>query len=269
MTPLVSRWSSWLAVAALSYFVAAWCGHAPAQGQGKDKVVPATNFERSELDAPLALLHEARRNYTAVKDYTCHLVSQERVRGKLEEKSIIEFKMKTDPFSVYMRWLAPKNSVGQEVAFVAGKNNNKMRVKSNTIGKGKLLGWMSIDTNDPRVLEHSRHTIVEAGIGNMIEQYIRHWELARQVGKSKVQMSEATYNGRKCVSIEVTATEKTPQHYCYRSVLYLEEKSKLPIRLENYDWPREGGERGGDLLEMFSYIDLRFNVGLGNEEFNK
>jgi len=256
----ISRWPGFIAVAAI-FIGAPW---AP----GQDKVVPAANLERSELDQPLALLQEAKRNYAVVKDYTCHLVSQERVRGKLEDKNIIDFRLKTEPFSVSMRWLAPKSAVGQEVVFVAGKNNNKMRVKSNKLGT-KIIGFISIDPNDPRVLEHSRHTIVEAGIGNMIEQNLRHWEIARKAGKTKVEMSEATYNGRKCICIEVTAKEQGPQNYCYRSVIYLEEKSKLPMRLENYDWPRQGGERGGDLIKSFSYIDLRFNVGLKDEEFNK
>jgi len=33
--------------------------------------------------------------------------------------------------------------------------------------------------------------------------------------------------------------------------------------------PRAGGSGDGELLEMFSYIDLRVNVGLSDQEFNK
>jgi len=225
--------------------------------------------ELSPLDQPIALLQEAKRNFTAVKDYTCTLVSQERVKGKLEEQSIIQFKMKTEPFSVYMKWLAPRDSVNQEVAFVMGKNNNKMRVKSNRLGEGKLLGFMSIDPNDPRVLERSKHNILEAGIGNMIDGNIAAWEKTRKVGQPKVDIGEAKYNDRDCIRIEVASTQRDSTAYCYRSVIYLEKTSKLPIRLENYDWPQAGGDRGGELMEMFSYVNLRFNVGLTNEDFAK
>ena len=69
--------------------------------------------------------------------------------------------------------VAPAESKDQEVCFVLGRNNNKMRVRSHTLGKGKILGWMAIDVNDPRVLEHSRHNIYEAGLGNLIEQTIK------------------------------------------------------------------------------------------------
>jgi hypothetical protein len=234
----------------------------------KDPVIGA-KAELSPLDPPLAMLQEAKRNYGAVKDYTCTLVSQERVRGKLEEQSIMQFKMKTEPFSVYMKWLAPRDSVNQEVAFILGRNNNKMRVKSVKLGEGKLLGFISIDPNDPRVLERSRHNILEAGIGKMIDQNIASWEKTRKVGQPKVDIGEAKYNERDCIRIEIASTQRDASAYCYRSVIYLEKTSKLPIRLENYDWPQTGGNPAGELMEMFSYVNLRFNVGLTNEDFAK
>ena len=179
----------------------------------------------------------------------------------------MQLKVKTQPFSVHMRWLAPKKSAGQEVAFVVGKNNNKMRVKSNMIGKN-LIGFLSIDPNDPRVLEHSRHNILETGIGNMIESNLKQWLVERNLDKTRVKTSEAAYDKRDCIRVEVTRTERNPTFYCARMVMYLEKQSKLPIRLENYDWPRQGSPEG-DLLEQFSYADLRFNTGLRDEEFNK
>ena len=243
----------------------------PARSTGQEKgTVIRTKAELSPLDQPLAWLQEAKRNYSAVKDYSCVLVSQERVGGKLEEQNIIQLKMKNEPFSVHMRWLAPKKQQNQEVAFVVGKNNNKMRVKSSILGlsNGGLL-WVSIDPNDPRVLQHSRHTIYEAGIGNMIDQNLKHWEASRKIANSKVDISESKYNNRDCIRIEVTALRPESSTYCYRSVIYLEKDSKLPIRLENYAQPRDGSQPGGDLLEEFSYVNLQFNVGLTAKDFDR
>jgi hypothetical protein len=233
----------------------------------KGQVVPAT-ARQTDLDQPLAWLKEARRNYSVVKDYTCTLVSQENVRGKLQEQNVMQFKMKTEPFSIHMRWIAPEKNQNQEVAFVLGKNNNKMRVRSNILG-GKI--FVSIDPNDKRVMEHSRHTILEAGIGNMIEQHINQWEKDRAIGKTKVNIpaAEHVYAGRKCYKVELIRTERNPAFYCHRTVIYLEKESKIPIRLENYDWPRKGGPEGGELLEMFGYVNLQFNTGLKDAEFDK
>ncbi|MBM3997357.1 MAG: DUF1571 domain-containing protein [Planctomycetes bacterium] len=239
---------------------------ASAQSTDKGKVIPAA-VKQTELDVPLQWMHEAKRNYTAVKDYTCTLITQENVKGKLQETSYISLKIKTEPFSVYMRWIGDTKSAGQEVAFALGKNNNKMRVKSNII-KG-VLGWHSIDVNDKRVMEHSRHTILEAGIGNMIEQCIAQWEKDRVVGKTKVNVSAASFNNRVCHKVELTRLERDPAFYCFRTVIYLEKESKLPIRLENYDWPRPGGPVGGETLEQFSYINILWNTGLKDAEFVK
>jgi hypothetical protein len=233
--------------------------------KGQGKVIPAA-ARQSDLDQPLAWMQEAKRNYTTVKDYTCTLVSQENVNGKLLDQNIIQMKMKNAPFSVHMRWLKPDKSTGQEVAFVAGKNKNMMRVKSRILGAGF---FMSIDPNDKRVTQHSRHTILEAGIGNMIEQSINQWEKDRLIDKTKVKTSNFLCNGRECYRVEMLRTEKNPAFYCYRSVIFLEKDSKLPIRLENYDWPRAGGPADGELLESFSYVSLQFNVGLKDADFDR
>jgi hypothetical protein len=231
----------------------------------KGQVVPAA-ARQTDLDQPLAWMQEAKRNYTAVKDYTCTLVSQENVNGKLLDQNIIQMKVKTTPFSVHMRWIKPDKSANQELAFVLGKNNNKMRVKSRILGAGFFV---SIDPNDKRVTQHSRHTILEAGIGNMIEQTINQWEKDRVLDKTQVKTANFLCNGRDCYRIELTRVQKSPAFYCHRSVIFLEKDSKLPIRLENYGWPREGGPADGELLESFSYVNLQFNVGLKDADFDR
>jgi hypothetical protein len=91
----------------------------------KDKqVIPAVAVAQADLDQAIAWMTEAKRNYTAVKDYTCTLVSQENINGKLQEQNFMQLKFKAEPFSVRMRWLGPEKSKGQEVIFVLGKNNN-------------------------------------------------------------------------------------------------------------------------------------------------
>jgi len=142
-----------------------------------------------------------------------------------------------------------------------------MRVHSNRL-KG-VVGFMSVKTDDPRVTEHSRHTILDAGIGRLIDQTLVHWEVDRQLGRTETRIAEYEYDKRRCLRIENIRPERRPQYYAYRGVLYLDKESKLPIRNENYDWPRPGGPATGDLLEVYSYTDLRFNVGLPDRDFNK
>jgi hypothetical protein len=220
------------------------------------------------LDEPLRLIEAARKSYQNVRDYSCLLVSQERIKGKLLPENLIEMKFREKPFSVYMRWAGPKQWAGQEVAYVAGKNKGMMRV--HTVGIAGAVGFVSIDPKDKRVTEHSRHIITEAGIGNLIERIRRSWEEERRLNyKIKVEIAEYEYNKRRCIRVQTSHLERVDKAYCYRSVVYFDKQHKLPIRAEVYDWPRTGGPAGGELLESFSYADLRFNLNLPDSTFDR
>jgi hypothetical protein len=218
------------------------------------------------LDQPLMMIAEARKAYLQVNDYQCILISQERVKGKLLPECIIQMTFRKNPFSVHMKWLGPKEEAGQEVCFVQGRNQNKMRVLPAGFAKG--FGWTSIDLNDPRVMQHSRHTLSEAGFGNLIERCAKCWEAERLLGKTQVQMADYEYNKQRCLRIETVHTAKDPSFYCYRSVIYFDNKTWLPVRMECYDWPHAGGPPEGELLECFSYVNLQFNLNPPDTVFN-
>ena len=71
------------------------------------------------------------------------MISQERIQGKLEPEQVAVFKFRKEPFSVYMRWQGPRDVAGQEVCFVQGRHNNKMRVHAT--GAAGLFGFVTID----------------------------------------------------------------------------------------------------------------------------
>jgi Protein of unknown function (DUF1571) len=241
----------------------------PAQQPGLPQPpAGSTSGQANPLDEPINWLMEARNNYTkGVRNYTCTLIKRERVRGVLQDQNIILFTSKVEPFSVYMKWLAPHKFAGQEVAYVKDRNRDMMRVKAKGI-VGLGAGFVNIDPQDRRVMEHSRHTIREAGLGHMIEENLKNMQIARGINKTTVQTAEYTFDKRPCLRIETINREQNQQLYCYRSVLYLEKESKLPMRLENYLWPSPGAQ-AGELLEEFSYADLRFNIDLRDDLFNK
>jgi hypothetical protein len=235
---------------------------APKQGSGPTPAPPAAD----PLDQPLRYIAEARQAYQGVRDYSCLFIKRERVKGQLQTENLIAMSVRTQPFSVHLRWLAPRPLVGQEVAYVAGRNNGMMRAKG--AGLRGAVGFVSLDPRDPRALEGSRHTIVEAGIGNLIERFGEGYELDRRSDRTQVRMAEYEYNKRRCNRVETIHLDAPgPAGGFYRSVIYFDKEHKLPVRVENYDWPRQGTQSGGDLLEEYSYIDLRFNVGLTDQHF--
>src|SRR6184192_4291760 len=137
--------------------------------QNPPPAAPSTAAGPGPLDQPLRLIAEARQNYGGVKDYACLFVKRERLRGQVQPENLIDMKVRTQPFSVYLRWLKPSPTAGQEVCYIAGRNNGMMRVHST--GLLGAVGFVSMDPRDPRALETSRHSIQEAGIGNLIDRY--------------------------------------------------------------------------------------------------
>ncbi len=221
----------------------------------------------SPLDQPLRLATEANQAFQGIRDYTCLFIKKERLHGKPQPENLIEMRVRNQPFSVYLRWLAPKNLEGQQACYVAGRNQNMMRVHST--GILGIAGFVTLDTRDPRVMENSRHTITEAGIGHLITRLLQSWDMERRLGKTQVRLADYTYNRAPCTRVETIHPDNSGRQFTsYRTVVYFDKASHLPIRIEKYDWPRAGGPAGGELLESYSYINLRTNVGLGDNAFN-
>ena len=246
-----------------------WATHQPrdaaASGLPQAPLAPQATTANA-LDAPLQIIQDASRAFQGVRDYSCVFVKQELVNRQLQPENVIAMRVRNQPFSVYLRWIAPKSSVGQEVCYVAGRNNGQMRVHSP--GVLGAFGFQSIDPKDPRALATSRHQINEAGIGNLIERFRRTWEGERQWNRTQVRIADYEYNKRPCTRVETIHPDRlNGQFASFRTVIYFDKETRLPIRLESYDWPVAGGPRDGVLEEMYSYVDLRFNIGLTDDHF--
>jgi hypothetical protein len=237
----------------------------PAAPQPMGQAAPAET-PASPMDEPIRLIHEARQAHQNVGDYTCLLVKRERVNGVLTPENVMEMKVRTQPFSVYLRWLQPRAEAGQEVCYVAGKNGGMMRVHP----KGMLgvVGFVSLDPNDPRARQTSRRSITEAGIGGMIERFAKGWEAERPLNQTQVRVADYEYNRRRCTRAEmIHPTNPEGKFLYYRTVMYFDKETHLPIRLECYDWPRHQGDPG-EMVELYCFANMRLNVGLGDDVFN-
>ena len=218
------------------------------------------------MDEPLRLLADANAAFANVTDYTCTLVKKKRINGELTPDHVIDLSVRNEPFSVYMRWLGPRDKNGQEACYVAGRQDGKMRVKSS--GLLGAVGFVSIDPTN-RALKTSRHAITEAGIGNLLRRFSGRWEIERKLNVTQVKIGEYDYNKRRCVRVEtIHPTNPDNQFLCYRTVLYFDKENHLPIRVEAYDWPTAEGDVKGPLVEVANYTNLRLNVGLGDDTFN-
>jgi hypothetical protein len=234
--------------------------------QNSPLAAPASAAAAGPMDAPLRLIAEARESYQRIQDYTCQFIKRERLGSKISPNHLIAMKVRTQPFSVYMRWQQPADMAGQEVCYIAGRNNGMMRVHST--GLLGMVGFISMDPRDPRALETSRQAVTEAGIGNLIDRYSEAWQLENRLNKTQVRIQDYEANSRRCTRVETVHADNAKGQIPFsRSIIYFDKQNHLPIRVENYDWPRPGVDPAGGLVESYSYGDLRFNTGLNDAVF--
>lgn len=222
---------------------------------------------RHPVDLPISLMKQAKEAYAKITDYQCMMIKQETIDGVLGANQIVELKVKPTPFSVYMKWQAPAALAGQEASYIDGKHDGKMRCKP--AGLLGSIGFISISPDDPRCKKTSNHPITRAGIGYLIESCLDGWTKERELNATHVKVGTFTYAKRRCTRVEMIHPSSLDGklHY-YRNVVYFDQETKLPIRVENYGWPKKDGEKA-PLVEVFSYVNLRTNLGLPQTTFDK
>lgn len=207
----------------------------------------------------LRMLDQAERQLASVADYTAIMISQERLNDELQppERVLVKFQR---PFKVYMRWIDGP-SKGREGLYVSGANNGKFLVYE---PKGvQRLFTAALDPTDKRVLERSRHPVTDMGIGRLLELIQENTGRATRQGVLRVvDRGNGEIAGRRVRQVEgVLPQDPSAGYYAYRVMLAFDEDNSLPIRIVAHDWQNR-------LVEDYTYVDLRLNVGLNGKDFD-
>jgi outer membrane lipoprotein-sorting protein len=232
---------------------------------GASNAPAATKAEAGSLDKPLDLARAAKEKFQSIRDYTCMFIKQERIGGQLQPEEYMVMKARVRPFSVYLKWQKPFE--GREAIYVHGQYDGKLMVHSTGVEK-VVGGTVALNPKGETAMENSRHAITEAGIGNLVDQLVSRWEAERKLGQTKVELRDVKVDGRPCVCVK-TQHPNDPRQYAYhRSRVFFDKEHWLPIRFEGYDWPKRGSAPDGDLVEVYTYRDLMFNVSLTATDFS-
>ena len=216
------------------------------------------------LDRAYKALKQIEREY---KDYTCTLVKRERVDGKLTDYEYMFTKVRHEPFSVYMYFLKPEDMAGREVIYVSGENNGNL-IAHEAKGIKALVGAVSLKPNAPMAMSGNRYPITEVGMLNLTRRLIEVGESDRKFGECDVQQVPNTkINGRSCMLIQVTHPVPRKNFRYHKALIYIDDELNIPVRFEAYDWPKvQGGPPV--LLEEYTYVNVKFNTGLSNSDFD-
>jgi len=66
--------------------------------------------------------------------------------------------------------------------------------------------------------------------------------------------------------IQVVHPTRAENLSCHMANIYIDSELHMPIRVEIYDWPKDGDDQP-ILQEEFTFTRLKLNVGLSNADF--
>jgi hypothetical protein len=259
----MKRWL-WMmaAVAVLAWSAGVYCpaADAPKKDAGETKKDPAPDdTKKAEAKKPPSapeIIAEGLKRWEKVDTFKATFSRRERLEGEtsLGEKQTIFLRERKKPFSIYMRWIDGPGK-NREVAYVEGQNGGKFKATL-----GGALGWIVVDKDpkDPEVSKYSRHTVLEAGMGNLLHKLMQQFELAKKDVIS-VYKGEEVVNGRPCYKFFRFLPQKK-EYYCWKLELLIDKEYNLPVVVRMYDWEKK-------LFEEFSYGDMVFNPPYTDDHF--
>lgn len=212
-----------------------------------------------------------------ISDYTCTMVKRERIKGTLRDHEYMFAKIRngkvqngqvTQKFSVYLYFLKPDGVKGREVLYIDGDNNGKFIVKEGGL-KGKVLPSVWLKPDSALAMADNLHPITEIGLENLVVKLLERAEREKKLGgEVEVQfMKDAKINGRVCTLLQVKHPVKRPHFDFFLAQIFIDDELQIPIRYASYGWPEKEGAQPG-VLEEYTYLNLKLNVGLVDGDFD-
>lgn len=216
------------------------------------------------LKAAIRIAGQARDQARELTDYQAVFTKSELVRGRMFA-SQMQMKFRSQPMSVYLLFVN-KEHAGREVLYVAGQNNGMML--AHETGLKALAGTVPVDPQGDLAMSEARHPITQIGLANLAEGVILQWEKESAFGESDVKYyAEAKLAERDVLVIESSHPQRRNQFPFAITRLWIDKESKLPVRLQNYDFPHAPGGKPV-LVEDYTYTNIQPNVGLRPVDFD-
>ncbi len=206
-------------------------------------------------------------NIRKIEDYSCTFIKRERVDGRLQDHEYFFCKVRHNPFSIYLYFLAPEDVRGQEVIYVEGLNDNHL--VAHPIGiRQRAIGSVQLKPDGMIAMRGNRYPLTDAGILNLAEKLIEIGEQDTHFGECEVNFYQgAKLNGRTCTCIQVKHPVPRRNFRYYMARIFVDEELMVPIRYASWSWPKTpGGEP--ELVEEYTYLDLKLNNGYTDRDFD-
>jgi hypothetical protein len=205
-----------------------------------------------------------------IRDYQAILYKQERIDGELHEQEVAFIKVRHQPFSVYMFFLAP--SKGRECLYVSGPNGEKGSLIARDSGWRRRIGAITLDPEGRIAMSGQKYPIMKIGIRNLTSELIDVASSDVNFGECEVRTSETelgTKNSPKRAVTLIEVTHPTPRSNFrfHKAQVFIDNELRVPIRYAAFMWPENAGEQPL-LEEAYTYTNLKVNNGFTDADFD-
>lgn len=234
-------------------------------------VASGTDPNEHPLAPALRWAYQGLEEINRIQDYSATVVKRERIAGKLGDHQYMFAKVRQKPFSVYLYFLDPpgsKGQEGQEVIYVEGQNNGKLQAHLPPGLKNKLIGTVSLDPTSALAMQGQRYPITELGVATLVRRLVEVGEHDSQFGECEVNFLQGTkINGRPCTRIQVVHPTPRRNFLFHIARIYVDEEMNIPVRYESHDWPTSPGGQP-ELMEEYTYLNVKLNNGFTDADFD-
>jgi hypothetical protein len=118
-------------------------------------------------------------------------------------------------------------------------------------------------------MENNKYPVTMIGMKNMLDRIIAQWEKEGKFGETEVRyFPDAKLGDIECMVIESSHLQQRDQFKFHKTMLYIEDKSQLPIRVEQYAFP-DKRDKTAPKVEEYTYSQIKMNIGLRDKDFDQ
>ena len=131
----------------------------------------------------------------------------------------------------------------------------------------RTLGTLALDPKGPIAMRGELYPITEIGLKNLVVRLLETAENDVKYGECEVKYYKgAKVNRRSCTCIEVIHPVPRSTFLYHKAQLFVDDEYNVVTRCVSWDWPKNGA--APELIEEYNYVDLKFNVGLTDGDFD-
>jgi len=257
-------------------------GEQPDTGAGKSH--SASDGSEHPLLPLVKIAETGLTRISAVNTYTCELVCQERVDGKLKSPKTVFAKVRHDSvreskpeitdhsrISLYLQFKSPESVQGRELLFCNAGVDDPDQWRIVVRKGGKRLAFLTAELSPTceLAMKDCRYPITEFGLKRLIERIHLVAKQECQYPECEVAFdNDVVFAGKACTMIEITHSQHLDHFNFHLARIYIDNDLQLPIHFSAYDWPAETGTLP-DLNESYTYRDIKLNVPLSDSDFDR